>query len=164
MTALLLLALAAAETLPARIPNPDFDQDMRGWSGFGHGGFSAYVVHDYGSPRSYWLKAGWAARSASPPDAEYRVATRIDARRYRGRRIRVSAATRAPEFAHRVSSLFARAGAAQAETRIDSSETWRRHSVDLAVPSDAGTIEIGFRVEGTSGELNADRIRLEIVR
>jgi len=163
MIAALLLALAA-DALPARIPNPGFERGMEGWSGFGHRGFGAYVAHDYRTPRSHWLNAGWAARNASPPEAEYRIATRIDARNYRGRRVRVSAATRAPEFAHRSASLFADAGAARAETRIDASETWRRHGLDLAVPRDARVIEIGFRIEGTSGQLEADDVRLEIVR
>ena len=51
-------------------------------------------------------------------EAESRIFQRIDARRYRGRAIRVSAQTKAPGFAHRNGSLTVSAGRA-AKALID---------------------------------------------
>lgn len=167
MLALLLLLLAAA---PARIANPGFEDGLNAWSTDGHRGFRASPMRivAYSSDRPAegrgWLRAGWAARSGAPPGANYRIATVVDARRYRGRRVRLSAMTRAPDFAHGSNVLTIGAGTRTAEARIAASAAWRRHSVTLDIPRLARTIELGFRVESTSGELEADAVRLQILR
>lgn len=107
---------------------------------------------------------GWRARSAAPREAYGRLFQQIDARRYRGRTIRVSARTKAPDFAHRNGSLTVTAGGATARIAIDASETWWQHAAVLRVPRDAASIEIAFRVESTGGELKVDDVRLEVLR
>lgn len=169
MLALLVLSAALAPPAPPhRIANPSFEQGLLGWRRSGHRGFRAGPDRSYGSDRAahgrQWLTAGWAARSRAPAGAEFRVGTRIDARRYRGRRIRVSAMTRAPAFAQGFSHLFAEAAGARAEAGIAASEAWRRHSVVLFVPRGARTIEIGCRLERSQSQLDADNVRLEILR
>ena len=162
--------ILAAFALAAQLANPGFEQGLRGWQTEGHRGMRAAV----GSSRfervpqaargDHYLNMGWRARNAAPRDAAMRVFQRIDARRYRGRTIRVSAQTRAPDFAHGFGSLIVAAGGAQTRTGIAASETWRRHTVDLRVPRNARSIEIAFRVEATQAELSADDIRIELVR
>jgi hypothetical protein len=168
LTLLLQAVLAATAPLPDAIANPSFEQGMIGWTSGGHRGFRAGEDRSYGTDRaahgSYWLTAGWAARSRAPDDAAFHITTLIDARRYRGRRIRVSAMTRAPDFAHGSSRLFAAAGSARAEAGIAASAAWRRHAAVLAVPRRARTIEIGFRLERTSGQFDADDVRIEVLR
>ncbi len=179
MKLLLLLALAVPPTLaagsrlPARIVNPGFEQGLRGWTAAGHRGFRAGGMRalGYSADRAAegrgWMTAGWAARSRAPEDAAYRIATLVDARRYRGRRMRLSAMTRAPAFADGSSRLtartFAAGGTAEAETGIHASETWRRHDLVFSVPRDARAIELGFHIERTSGQLDADAVRFEIL-
>ena len=113
-----------AETPPAQIPNPDFDQGMQGWSGSGHSGFSALSCDrlQQRRPATHWLKAGWAARSGTPPrDAEL-------PNRHLRRRPPLSRAANPrlgndsrPKFAHRVLDVLVRPAPvrARAETRID---------------------------------------------
>lgn len=170
----LLLALQAAvpsqAPLPQRIANPGFERGLRHWTARGHRGFRAGAMRivDYSSDRPAegrgWLRAGWAARSGAPFDAAYHVTTLVDARRYRGRRVRLTAMTRAPEFAHRTSALIIEAGGRAAELRIAASTTWQPHSVILDVPRDARVVELGFRLEDSAGELEADDVRLAILR
>lgn len=166
----LLLLLLAAEPFPARIANPGFERGLDGWTTGGHSGFraSAMRIVAWSSDRPAggrgWLQAGWAARSGAPPGAEFRITTTIDARRYRGWRVRFSAMTRAPDFADRMNSLTVGAGGRTAAMPIAASEAWTPHSVVLEVPRDAGTIELGFRLRRGSGELDADEVRLELVR
>jgi hypothetical protein len=92
-----------------------------------------------------------------------RVFQQIDARRYRGRTIRVSAQTRAPDFAHGFGSLIVGAGGAEARTAIAASESWRRHEVTLRIPRAARRIEITLQVEATQAELDADEVQLEVI-
>lgn len=153
--------LAALHATPAQRPNLAFDDGLAGWLGSGDRGFRMAAEQGRGGQ---WLTAGWAARSAAPPGARYSVATRLAAGRYRGRRIRISAATRVPEFAQGAVSLFAVAGISEALTPLGASQTWRRHSFILFVPSRADEIELGFILEGTPGQFDADDVRVEIVR
>lgn len=175
LTAFLIAALAAAPPLPDRIVNPGFEDGLRGWTIVPFRGLRADVARNpgYGSDRAaegrYWLTGGWVARSGAPPGASMRVTTRLNARRYRGRTIRISAMSRAPDFASGASQLFVRghgpAGAGpEAATPITASEAWRRQSVDLFVPRDAGSIELGFIINGTRGQLDADAVRIDVVR
>jgi hypothetical protein len=162
--------IAAALALAAQLANPGFERGLEGWESSGHRGIGVSIGSNRGytirqsAEGEHYLNVGWQARNAAPPDAERRVFTRIDARHYRGRTIRVSAQTKAPDFAHRNARLAISADGAEAVTRIDASAAWRRHSVDLRVPRDAREIEIAFIVEGTRAELAIDDVRLELVR
>ena len=162
---LVALALAAAQ-----IANPGFEQGLRGWQTAGHPGIGVGVHDNRGytirqsAEGEHYLGIGWRRRSAAPRDAAMRVSTRLDARRYRGRLIRVSARTRAPDFAHRNVRLTVSAGGAEAGTAIDASARWRRHSVTLRIPRIAHEIEIAFVTGGTGSQLGADDVRLEILR
>jgi hypothetical protein len=175
MRALLLIAaivppLGQSERLPPRIANPGFEQGLRHWTTRGHRGFRAapMAIVGYSSDRPAegrgWLKAGWAARSGAPPDAVYHITTLVDARAYRGRRARLSAMTRVPDYAANSGALTIRAAGGAAESRIRASANWRRHAVIFDVPADARVIELGFRLERMSGELEADAVRLERLR
>jgi len=176
----LVIALAAIPVLataqrPSRsLVNPSFEQGMNGWLVLGHPGLGAGILTNAGLRRPQagqgeaWLNAGWRARNAAPGDAQKTITTLLDARRYRDRRLRFSAMTKAPPFAGGASALRARtfgpAGTTEAMALIGSSGGWRVHSVDFTVPSDARAVEIGFVVRGTRGELDADAVRLEILR
>lgn len=162
--------ILAAFALAAQFANPGFEQGMQGWQTEGHRGMRAgiasnhlYIVRQSAEGERY-LNMGWRARNAAPRDARMRVFTTVDARRYRGRTIRVSAQTKAPGFAHGNGSLIVAAANAAARTGIAASETWRRHVVTLRVPRDADRIEIAFQVEGTAAELSADDVRLQVLR
>lgn len=176
MTRALLLIGAIVPTLgqadrpPPQIANPGFEQGLRHWTTRGHRGFRAapMAIVNYSSDRPAegrgWLKAEWAARSGAPPDAVYRITTMVDARAFRGRRVRLSAMTRVPDYASSSGALTIGAGGGAAESRIGASVSWRRHAVIFDVPSDARVIELGFRLEHMSGELEADAVRLERLR
>lgn len=163
---MILLALAAA----AQLVNPGFEQGLTGWQAVGHPGIGVGVSSNRGytirqsAEGEQYLHIGWRRRSAAPREAAMRVSTRIDARRYRGRLIRVSAQTKAPDFAHRNSRLTASAGGAEAGTPIEASARWRRHHILLRVPRHAREIEIAFVTGGTRSQLAADDVRLEILR
>jgi hypothetical protein len=173
---LALLALqAAAERLPASIFNPSFERDLQGWlSDSNERGYRAGAAEevDYNSGRAAdgrsWLHIGWASRRGTPPGAYYRLTTRIDAQRYRGRTVAFSAAVRLPEHAHRAAALTARvvgpAGASESEQRLNAGPAWRRERLVFRVARDAGSIELGFLVDGRGGELEADAVRLQIQR
>ena len=170
---LLALALALQTLLPPRPANLSFELGMAGWQVEAHRGTSAGIATNDGWVRPQaaqgeaWLNAGWRARSGAPRDAETRIFTRFSAHRWRGRRISVTAMTRAPGFAGGASRLVVRGlgpGATEASVAIGPSEGWRRHRVELAVPRGAEAIEIGFVVAGTRGELDADDIRIEVPR
>jgi hypothetical protein len=162
---MILLALAAAQ-----LANPGFEQGLYGWEAVGHVGIGVGVHDNRGytirqsAEGEHYLSIGWRRRSAAPRDAMMRVSTRVDARRYRGRLIRVSAQTKAPDFAHRNARLTLSAGGAEAGTAIEASARWRRHSVLLRVPRHAREIEIAFVTSGTRSQLGADDVRLEILR
>ena len=162
---MILLALAAAQLV-----NPGFEQGLRGWEAVGHPGIGVGVSGNRGytirqsAQGEHYLSIGWRRRSAAPRDAAMRVSTRFDARRYRGRLVRVSALTKAPDFAHRNARLAVSAGGAEAGTPIEASARWRRHSVLLRVPRRALEIEIAFVTGGTGSQLGADDVRLEILR
>lgn len=169
---LALLAIQAAEPLPRAIPNPSFEQELRGWrTDTNVSGYRAYAQQEvrYSSDRAAqgrrWLGIDWAARSGTPPNAYYRLTTRIDTRRYRGRTLIFSAAVRLPEHAHRAAALTVSVrrpdGASAREHRLDWGTTWRRERIAFHVPRDAASIELGFLVDGRSGELEADAVRLE---
>ena len=162
--------ILAAFALAAQLVNPGFERGLAGWQTESHRGMRVYpadnrhyVVRQSAEGEAY-VTMGWRARSSAPPEAESRIFQRIDARRYRGRAIRVSAQTKAPGFAHRNGSLTVSAGRARARTAIAASEHWRRHGVSLRIPRDARTIEIVFQVEGTAAELSLDDVRLTVLR
>ncbi|HVQ08205.1 MAG TPA: hypothetical protein VMS43_07195 [Allosphingosinicella sp.] len=162
---MMLIALAALQ-----LANPGFEQGLRGWQVVGHTGIGVGVADNQGytirqsAEGEHYLHIGWRRRSAAPRDAAMRVSTRVDARRYRGRLVRVSAQTKAPDFAHRHSRLVASAGGAEVGTAIAASMRWRRQSVLLRVPRRANEIEIAFITSGTRSQLAADDVRLEILR
>jgi hypothetical protein len=162
--------ILASLALAAQLVNPGFEQGLRGWEAVGHPGIGVGVQDNRGytvrqsAQGEHYLGIGWRMRSAAPRDAEMRVFTRLDARRYRGRLIRVSAQTRAPEFAHNNTRLTASAGGIEAGTAIAASGVWRRHSVLLRVPRRAREIEIAFVTGGTRSQLAADDVRLEMLR
>ena len=166
----LALALAAEAPLPPGPVNLSFERGMAGWQVESHRGMEARIAGNRGWLRpqaahgAAWLNAGWRARSAAPRGAESRVFTRFSAEGWRGRRIVVTAMTRAPDFADGISRLVVRGLGRtpnEVSVAIGSSEGWRRHRVELPVPRDARAIEIGFVVAGTRGELDADDIRIE---
>ncbi|HEV7661533.1 MAG TPA: hypothetical protein VGO55_16970 [Allosphingosinicella sp.] len=82
---MILLALAAAQ-----LANPGFEQRLRGWQALGHPGIGVGVHDNRGytirqsAEGEHYLSIGWRRRSAAPRDAQMRVSTRVDARRYRG--------------------------------------------------------------------------------
>lgn len=162
---MLALLLAAAQ-----IANPGFEQGLRGWQSEGHRGIVAGVESNEGytirraARGEHYLVMGWRARNAAPPEASRRVFSRFDARRYRGRTIRVSAQTKAPDFAHRNAGLIVSAAGAEGRVAIAASENWRRHEVTFRVPRAARWIEIAFVVEGTASELAVDDVRLNVLR
>jgi hypothetical protein len=162
--------IVVALALAAQLTNPGFERGMAGWQSSGHRGIGVGVESNRGysirqsAEGEHYLNVGWRARNAAPPGAEQRVFTRFDARRYQGRLIRVSAQTKAPDFAHRNARLAVSAAGAEVFARIDASAVWRRHSIALRVPRNAREIEIAFIVEGTRAELAADDVRVELVR
>lgn len=162
--------ILAALALAAQLVNPGFERELAGWQTERHrgmgievGGNPGYMVRQ-SFEGEYYVVIGWRARSAAPREAYGRIFQRIDARRYRGRTIRVSARTKAPDFAHRNGSLSVTAGDAIARTPINASPAWWRHDAVLRVPRDAASIEIAFRTDGTSAELSVDDVRLTVVR
>lgn len=160
LAALLLLAPAP---LPATIPNPGFECGLEGWSSEGHRGFRALPFSADGGP-SRLLSMAWAARYRSPAEAWFRVSTRIDARRYRGRHVRISASVRAFGRAEGVAVIFADAGAGEAATTLHRDRPWERRSVDLAVPRRAREIVLGFHIRRSGARIEADDVRLEVLR
>jgi hypothetical protein len=163
---MILLALAAT----AQLVNPGFEQGLRGWQASGHPGIGVGVFDNRGytvrqsAEGEHYLGIGWRRRSAAPSDAAMRVSTSVDARRYRGRLIRISVQTQAPDFAHRNARLTVSAGGAEAGTLIEASARWRRHSVSLRIPRRAREIEIAFVTGGTRSQLAADDLRIEVLR
>ncbi|HTU11645.1 MAG TPA: hypothetical protein VMG08_12205 [Allosphingosinicella sp.] len=161
----MILAIALA----AQLTNPGFERGLEGWQAIGHRGIGASVVanRSYSSDRApqgrHYLAMGWRARN-SILGAEKRLFTSVDARRYRGRTIRVSALTRAPAFAHGNGRLVLRVEGAEAQARIAASENWQRHGATLRIPRDARRLEIAFEVRGASSELAVDDVRIALVR
>jgi hypothetical protein len=160
----------AAAALAAQLANPGFERELHGWQterhrgmGIAVGGNPGYMVRQ-SAEGEYYLTMGWRARSAAPREAFGRVFQQIDARRYRGRTIRVSVQTKAPDFAHGNGILSVSAGDRTARTGIATSEDWQRHAVTLRVPRDARTLEIALQVHATSAELSADDVRLTVLR
>ena len=162
--------ILAALALAAQLANPGFEQGLQGWQIERHRGMGVGTVSNRGytirqsAEGEHYLTMGWRARNRAPDDALARVFTFVDARRYRGRRIRVSARTRAPGFAHGIGSLAVSGASAEARTGIAASNTWWGHAVELRVPPNARRIEIAFQVEGTAAELSVDDVRLEVLR
>ncbi|HTU11646.1 MAG TPA: hypothetical protein VMG08_12210 [Allosphingosinicella sp.] len=155
------LLLLLTETFPATLTNPGFARGMDDWGATGHRGYRAEVDSNYPArPRRQWLSAGWAARSAPPRDSDYQVFTFVDARRYRGRRVRFSAEVRTRGQG---ASLVAMANGARTQAAVTPSSDWRRQGVVLQVPSNADIIQVGFRLRGGGG-FEADNARLEILR
>ena len=160
----------AALALAAQLVNPGFERGLDGWQTERHRGMGIGI----GSNRGFTIRQsaegerfvtmGWRARNRAPDDATARIFQQIDARRYRGRTIRVSVRTRAPGFAHGNGSLIITAAGARARGAIASSTTWRRHSLTFRVPRQARMIEIALQSGGTSAELAVDDVRLEVLR
>jgi hypothetical protein len=167
------LALAVEAPLPTRPANLSFEQGLAGWLVESHRGMAAVIGSNRGWLRPQaargeaWLNAGWRARSGAPENAEISILTRFSARGWRGRRIAISAMTRAPGHADHSGRLIVRSlapAAAEASVAIGSSAGWRLHRVELDVPRDAQAIELGFVVRGTAGELDADDVRIAPAR
>ncbi len=159
------LALLLTQPFPAAIPNPGFERGLEGWMAAGHRGFRAGIDSDYPANGRHWLAMGWAARNRTPDDAGFQVATTIDARRYRGRGIRISAATRVRNGrGSGAVILFAEAADTAAEAVLVQSDDWSRQTVVFHVPRNARTITLGFRIENAGGGIEADDVRLEIMR
>jgi hypothetical protein len=164
--------LAPGEQAPANLANASFERGLDGWRVAGHRGFRTAVADSPSRPGAArgrrWLTSGWAARSAAPPGAETRITTLVDARPWRGRRLRLTAMTRVPEFADRAVQLRVRttgpSGMRTTATNLLASPNWRRHVVDFVVPFEAGLIEIGFILPGTAAQLEADDLRIEDLR
>ena len=103
--------MIAAFVFAAQLINPGFERGLEGWQVSGHPrigvgieGNRGYIVRRAAEGEHY-LNMGWRARNAAPRDARKRVSALVDARPYHGRTIRVSARTRAPDFAHGNGSL-----------------------------------------------------------
>lgn len=161
MTMVAALILLLTETFPATIADPDFNRGMDHWDRLGHRGYRADVTSTYPArPVRRWLNVGWAARSRAPDDSEYRVFTFVDARRYRGRIVRFSAAVRTRG---RGASLDVVTEGASARTMLRASDEWGRQSVVLRVPPDADRIQVGVHLQG-GASLDADDVRLEVLR
>ena len=162
--------ILAAFALAAQLANPGFERGLDGWQTERHRGMRIEVGGnpEYMTRQSFegerFITMGWRARNAAPREAHARIFQQIDASRFRGRTIRVSARTKAPDFAHRNGSLTVTAGTTTTRTAISASPAWWRHDATLRVPRDASTIEIVFRSEGTGGELSVDDVRLEVLR
>ena len=165
--AVMILAIFA---LAAQLANPGFEQGLEGWRTERHRGMGIGIMSNRGytirqsAEGEHFLTMGWRARNRAPDDALVRVFTHVDARRYRGRTIRVSAQTRAPDFAGGVGTMIVTAADAEARTSIAASGTWRRHAVTVRVPRRAEQIEISFQTGGTAAELNLDDVRLKVLR
>ena len=153
--------LLLTETFPAIITNPGFERGLEDWGTVGHRGYRAGVDASVSTrPRRHWLSAGWAARYRPPDNAEYRVFTFVDATRYRGRLVRLSATI----LAHGEGvSLDAVTEGRSVRHALRPSEDWGRQTMMLRVPRDADTIQIGFHLRG-GGSLDADDVRLEVLR
>ncbi len=160
------LLLVAAAPLPAAVSNPGFERGLEGWAVSGDRGFRAGIGSNYPAAGRHWLHMGWAARNRTPDDAGFQVSTIIDARRYRGRRVRISAGTRISDGGRGGGALlFAGAGSEQARAILSfGGDEWRRHGVILAIPRNAATIILGFRIENAGPWIEADDVRLEILR
>jgi hypothetical protein len=163
-------APATPVTPAARLTNAGFERGLSGWRAEGHRGIRAEPERhaawssDRAAEGRGWLNVGWRGRSGAPPGAEKRITFLLDARPYRGRRLRLSAMTRAPDFAAGSSSLIARIDGTETGATIGASPNWQRHHLDFRVPRDARRLEIGFVVAGTGGELDADAVRLQRLR
>ena len=162
--------ILAALAFAAQLANPGFERGLDGWRTEGHRGMGVGIgdnrtsIVRQSAEGERYVSMGWRARNRAPSDASRRLFQRIDARRYRGRTIQVSAQTKAPAFAQGFGGLTVSAGSAQARAGIMASENWRRHAVTFRVPRDASEIEIAFQVEATQGELSVDDIRLDVLR
>lgn len=162
--------IVIALTLAAQLVNPGFERGLDGWRTERHRGMGIEVAGNPGytvrqsAEGEQFVIMGWRARNAATREARARISQQIDARRYWGRTIRVSARTKAPDFAHGNGSLTVTAGGASTRTGIHASRTWWRHDAVLRVPRDARTLEIAFQTGGTSAELAVDDVRLEILR
>jgi len=161
MTMFASLLLLLTETFPATIRDPGFTRGLDHWRTAGHRNYRAAPGSNYPArPARRWLSVGWAARYRPPGDAEYRVFTIVDARRYRGRLVCFSAAIRTPG---RGARLVAVTRGASARHDLYASDGWDRQGVNFHVPRDADTIEVGFRLRGGGG-LDADDVRLTVLR
>ena len=162
--------IIAALALAAQLANPGFERGLEGWRVERHRGMGVGL----GTNRGYTipqaaegeqdLTMGWRARNSAPRDARVRVSTCINARPYRGRRIRVSAQTRAPGFAAGAGSLSILTDGNATLSFIPASDGWQERSIELRVPRLTRRIEIIFQAYGTAAELAVDDVRLEILR
>lgn len=172
------MLLAAAEPgFPARLVNPGFEagpaQDdlysgpLPGWTRLPARGYRAMVHRnsEFDTVRSYagrqHLFMGYFARNAPQRGSWIGVSQTIDARRWRGRRVRVSVAAYPAHFAADRAWLTVRAGRTDAMRRFDRVEQWSRYAVELDVSRDAPTITVEL---GTNGDVYVDDVRIEPAR
>lgn len=168
-----LLAIAApGAALPAGLPNPGFEQGLDGWTVADGEAFSVEPRRSDARRRAaqggQWLSVHWGS-ARIPGDEEARISTRIDARPYAGRRLRLTASTWIPGPADRRVRMFVRltgpsGDRVHALPLMSSDRHWRRQGLAFAVPHEAREIEIGFLVPGRDGALDVDALRLEPAR
>jgi hypothetical protein len=176
--AIAMLIAAAEPGLPTRLVNPGFEagiprndlydsMPMRGWTRRPARGYRAHVAGnpDVGGVRSYagrqHLFMGYFARNGPDRGSWIGVSQTIDARRWRGRRVRVSVAAYPAHFAAHRAWLTVRAGRANASRRFDEAEQWRRYAVELDVPLEVRTLTVEI---GTNGDVHVDDVRMEPAR
>ncbi|HEY0116325.1 MAG TPA: hypothetical protein VGB54_11430 [Allosphingosinicella sp.] len=175
--ALIALFLASAQpALPRALVNPGFEAGapdtahqapLHGWSLHPARGYRAVVMAntDYGAMRApagrQRLFLGYFARNGPDRGSWVGVSQTVDARRWRGRRIRVSVAANPAHFAAHRAWLTVQSGSIIARQGFDQVEQWRRYAVELEIPRDATSLTIGI---GTNGDVNVDDVRIEAVR
>lgn len=159
-----LLLLSGQSPLPDSIPNGGFEADAEratGWRFALGRGYRGGVDQGTAFEGRQSAFIGYFARNgADRGGVQPAVYTRIDARRYRGKTIRISGAVRLPAAGSGRLVLSADAPRQQALSAAFSGDQWQRVAVDLTVPARARTIDIRFEVT-RGNDLNVDDVRIE---
>jgi hypothetical protein len=171
--ALVLAGLQPA--LPQTLVNPGFEgsaSDDRefgshvppGWSMRRARGYRVRVASpsEIRPPRRHgsgnWVFMGYFARNGPDRGSWTGITQTIDARRWRGRRVRVSIAANPAHFAANRAWLEVEAGSVRGRRGFDQVEQWQRYAVDITVPRDAATLTVTI---GTNGDVSVDDVRIE---
>jgi hypothetical protein len=161
--------------LPLHLVNPDFEvpvPERRGYGSHAIPGWSLLTARGYrvhvvprgefpvraGTQTGHVVFMGYFARSGPDRGSFTGIYQTIDARRWRGRNIRVSVLANPAHFAANRAWLDVEAGPARARRTFDQVEQWRRYAVELAVPPDAETLTITI---GTNGDASVDDVSIE---
>lgn len=172
------LSFFAQPGLPDALVNPDFEAHVPetsyygsrtppGWSVREARGYRVHVEprggpHVVGPTRSgHVATLGYFARNAPDRGSSIGISQTIDARRWRGRRIRVSVEAKPAHFAANRAWLTVEAGSARGRRGFEVASQWRRYAVELDVPRDAPTISVTI---ATNGDVEIDDVRIERVR